>query len=431
MYRSKTDQILARLMELHPKTIDLSLGRIKRLLSLLGNPEKKLPPIVHVAGTNGKGSVVAMLNAIMRCSGYRTHTYTSPHLINFNERITICGKKIDNDELANILDECEQINAGEPITFFEITTAAAFVAFSRTKADVLILEVGLGGRLDATNVITPLLTAITSISLDHSQFLGNTISKIAKEKAGILKNKVPAIIGSQTLESLKVIEAHAKQTNASLLRSGYEWNINVTDSGTVYNDESLNLLLPRPILNGIHQVENAGIAVCAALYLSKNNFSKIDAETIANGLESTVWNGRLQQIFWSGLSTNWEVWLDGGHNPGAKDALCYHIDNWDGRPLHLIVGMMDTKDVKNFVVPLAKRALSITAVSIPDQNSSIEPRKILSLIDSSKTTTRLSSDVMSAITEIQTENKRVAGRILVCGSLYLVGSVIETITTHQ
>ena len=427
MSKRKTQTILSRLMELHPKTIDLSLGRIERLLGLLGNPEKKLPPIVHVAGTNGKGSVIAMLNAILRCSGYDIHTYTSPHLINFNERITLCGHLIKDEIIQSILNECEQVNDGAPITFFEITTAAAFVAFNRVKADILLLEVGLGGRLDATNVVSPLISAITSVSIDHQQFLGDTITEIAREKAGILKTKTPAIIGIQTQESLKVIEERAKKINVPIYRGNYEWEIKPTKNGMIFHDETSSLHLPSPILLGDHQIDNAGIAVATAKHLSKDKFKKINSRSIIEGIKTTVWAGRMQQVTWAGLASEWQLWLDGGHNSGASKAICSYIESWGNSPVHIIIGMIETKNVKDFIIPIAKNSMSITTLAIPGQPASVDPSIMLSYLNSIDIDKRQAVDIKSAISQIHADFKNSPGRILVCGSLYLVGEVLKII----
>ena len=427
MSKRKTQTILSRLMELHPKTIDLSLGRVERLLGLLGNPEKKLPPIVHVAGTNGKGSVIAMLNAILRCSGYDIHTYTSPHLINFNERITLCGHLIKDEIIQSILNECEQVNDGAPITFFEITTAAAFVAFNRVKADILLLEVGLGGRLDATNVVSPLISAITSVSIDHQQFLGDTITEIAREKAGILKTKTPAIIGIQTQESLKVIEERAKKINVPIYRGNYEWEIKPTKNGMIFHDETSSLHLPRPILLGDHQIDNAGIAVATAKHLSKDKFKKINSRSIIEGIKTTVWAGRMQQVTWPGLASDWQLWLDGGHNSGASKAICSYIESWGNSPVHIIIGMIETKNVKDFIIPIAKNSMSITTLAIPGQPASVDPSIMLSYLNSIDIDKRQAMDIKSAISQIHADFKNSPGRILVCGSLYLVGEALKII----
>src|SRR4051794_27858294 len=248
-----SDRVLTRLMRLHPKKIDLTLGRVERLLAALDNPQDRLPPVIHVAGTNGKGSTVAMLRACLEAAGYRAHVYTSPHLVRFHERIRLAGELIDEDALLAALDECERANGEEPITFFEITTAAAFLAFARIPADIVLFEVGLGGRLDATNVIPhPAATAITPISLDHQAFLGNTIAAIAGEKAGILKFAAPAVIGPQPDEAAAVIEARALAIGALLYRWGREWHCEAAGDGMRYEGEKWRLDLPLPSLPGAH-----------------------------------------------------------------------------------------------------------------------------------------------------------------------------------
>ena len=289
-----SDIVLERVMRLHPKIIDLELSRVERLLNLVGNPERKLPPVVHVAGTNGKGSVIAYLRAMLEAAGKRVHVYTSPHLVRFHERIRIAGELIEEQALVDLIEECERANGGDPITFFEITTVAAFLAFSRVKADILLLETGLGGEFDATNVIAaPLATIIMPISFDHMQFLGDSLAKIATAKAGILKQGRPAIIAQQPPEAAAVIEQRAAALNAPLWRCGSEWTFEIGAAGFTYRDARGAIALPKPVLPGRHQFGNAAAAVAATRWLP--DFGLTD-DAIAAGLTSAVWPARMQRL---------------------------------------------------------------------------------------------------------------------------------------
>ena len=310
-------ETLARFLDLHPKYIDLSLDRMQGLLSRLDHPERALPPVIHIAGTNGKGSSLAFLKAILTAAGKRVHAYTSPHLVKFHERINLCGKDISETELAALLAEVEKKNAGAPITFFEATTAVALTAFARHPADYLLLEVGLGGRLDATNVIdTPRLSLITPVSMDHEQFLGTSLADIAGEKAGILKSGCPALIARQDSAALSVIRAKAQAVKAPSFYAGSDWDYTRTAAGMTLFWQDSKIVLPAPGLTGAHQYENAALAAVAALQLG------IESEAIRRGLSDATWPARLQQIPPPpGLSASQDLWLDGGHNPAAALAL--------------------------------------------------------------------------------------------------------------
>ncbi|MGR3197854.1 MAG: bifunctional folylpolyglutamate synthase/dihydrofolate synthase [Paracoccus sp. (in: a-proteobacteria)] len=316
---SQSDQILARLMALHPKVIDLSLDRMHRILAALGHPERAIPPVIHIAGTNGKGSTQAMIRAGLQAGGSRVHAYTSPHLAHFHERIRLAGDLIDEDTLAATLEECEAANDGQPITFFEITTAAAFLAFSRVPADYTLLEVGLGGRLDATNVVDdPRLTVITPVSIDHTQYLGDTLPLIAGEKAGIVKPRVPVIVGPQEDEALRVIEARAQGLTAPISAHGQHWMIQPDRDGMVFQDDHGLWDLPLPNLIGPHQIQNAGTALAALRALGATEAQARAAVTQAE------WPARMQRLRRGplvDLAGRAELWLDGGHNPAGGEAL--------------------------------------------------------------------------------------------------------------
>ena len=292
------DSLVSRLTALHPKRIDLSLDRVQRLLAALSHPERKLPPVIHVAGTNGKGSTIAFLRAILEAAGKRVHAYTSPHLVRFNERFRIGksgeGKLVSDEELIAAMEECELANAGAPITVFEITTAAGLILFARHPADVLLMEVGLGGRLDATNVIdNPLATIITRVSVDHTDFLGDSLEKIATEKAGILKRGVPAVIASQHREVLAVIERQAAKLTAPLKIAGEDWTATEERGRLVYQDETGLLDLPPPKLFGRHQFENAGLAIAALRTI--NQFG-IPPAAYEGGMIKADWPARLHRL---------------------------------------------------------------------------------------------------------------------------------------
>jgi dihydrofolate synthase / folylpolyglutamate synthase len=419
-----SDRILERLGHLHPKLIDLSLGRVERLLAALGNPQDALPPVIHVAGTNGKGSTVATMRACLKAGGWRVHAYISPHLVRFHERIRLAGKLIEEDRLIELLDECERANGGAPITYFEITTAAAFLAFARTPADIVLLETGLGGRLDATNVIPhPGATAITPISLDHQAFLGDTITAIAGEKAGILKPSSPAIIGPQPSEAAAVIAARAADVDAPLYRFGHEWHCEANGDGMRYEGPHWSLDLPLPSLVGAHQIANSGTAIACLEHLAGFRLSR---DTIADGLRHIEWPARLQRLtrgpLLAMLPAGWELWLDGGHNPGAGEVLAAAASNWHDRPLHLIVGMLNTKNAAGFLAPLAPHARTLHAVTIPGEENPLPAAAIAAAAHSVGLPAHESASVAAAIRDIASQGGR--GRVLICGSLHLAGAIL-------
>ncbi|MFO1190184.1 MAG: folylpolyglutamate synthase/dihydrofolate synthase family protein [Alphaproteobacteria bacterium] len=428
MARPPSDHILERLTALHPKIIDLSLGRVNRLLAALGHPERRLPPVIHVAGTNGKGSVVAFLRGMIEASGRRAHVYTSPHLVRFHERIRIAGALIDEDRLASLLTECETANAGAPITFFEITTAAAFLAFARTPADVTLLEVGLGGRLDATNVIdAPSVTVITPVDLDHQQFLGDTVAKIAAEKAGILKQGVPAVIAAEPAAAEAVIAARAKALHVPLYRFGHDFRATTRPDGFRYESPAHRLDLPPPALLGPHQIENAAVAIAA---LEQFDRSAFDSGIVARGLAGTRWPGRLHRLrqgpLPAQLAPGAELWLDGGHNPSAGRALARVLDGWAGRPIHLIVGQLSTKDTAGFLAPLAPLVTGLVAVTVPGSHDARTADEIAAIAGGLGFNAASAATVADALKRIaaQTADMAVPGRVLICGSLYLAGHVL-------
>src|SRR5687767_12016075 len=352
------DPIVARLQTLHPKMIDLSLDRMWRILNALQHPERHLPPVIHVAGTNGKGSTIAFMRAILEAAGLRVHVYTSPHLVRFNERFRLGapgeGALVSDEVLAGALAECERANAGEPITMFEITTAAGLLLFARNPADALLLEVGLGGRLDATNVIdTPLATVITPVSLDHAEHLGDSIAKIATEKAGIIKRGAPAIVAAQPREALAVIERAAARAGAPIRIAGENWTATEERGRLVYQDDDGLLDLPAPRLPGRHQFENAGVAIAA---LRAAGSLKISPDAYEAGIVKADWPARMQRLSHGRLigllPAGSELWLDGGHNADGSRAIANVLADLEERvskPLVLIVGMLASKDCAAFL----------------------------------------------------------------------------------
>lgn len=417
-----SDLVLERLMRLHPKVIDLTLDRVWRLLDLMGNPQQRLPPVVHVAGTNGKGSVIAYLRAMLEAAGKRVHVYTSPHLVRFHERIRLAGTLIDEGALTQLLEECEAVNGPDPITFFEITTVAAIVAFARMPADVVLLEVGLGGRLDATNVVErPAATVITSISMDHMQYLGDTLEAIALEKAGILKPGVPTAVAPQDPRAGAVIARRAAELGAILYRAGYEWSFEPAGESLLFNARRF----PRPRLLGPHQYGNAATALAAASLLERARLGfGLDDSVMASGLTAAEWPARLQRLtrgpLVEALPPSWELWLDGGHNEDAGKVIAQQLDLWqaaDGRPLHLVFGMLNTKAAQAFLAPLLPRATSVQAVAIPGEVNSLTAAEAAAKAPGITPRASLAEAVAALPREGQ-------GRLLICGSLYLAGRVL-------
>ncbi|MCR9156450.1 MAG: bifunctional folylpolyglutamate synthase/dihydrofolate synthase [Rhodobacteraceae bacterium] len=418
-----SDVILDRMMALHPKVIDLTLNRVWTLLDALNNPERTLPPVIHIAGTNGKGSTQAMIRAGLEAAGKSVHAYTSPHLARFHERIRLAGDLITEAHLTEVLDECYRANDGANITYFEITTCAAMLAFARTKADYTLLEVGLGGRLDATNVIdTPALTIITPVSMDHEGFLGDTLAKIAGEKAGIIKRGVPCVVGPQAEEAMDVIEAQAARLGAPLLAYGQHWHVFEERGRLVYQDETGLLDLDLPNLPGQHQIQNAGAAIAALRHLN------MPEGAFEGAVQNAHWPARMQHL--KGTSLNdlapqADLWLDGGHNPAAGEALSAHLRSLPKRPTHLICGMLNTKDVRGYMRPLAGIADHLTAISIPGEINT------LSAEDTEKAAKHVGL-IADQADSVETALRQIAAaepqaRVLICGSLYLAGHVLRLI----
>ncbi len=426
---SGSDQLLARLQTLHPKLIDLDLGRVRRLLAQLGDPQRQLPPVVHVAGTNGKGSVIAMMDAALTSAGYTVARYTSPHLVRYNERIRRAGDPIGDLDLVMLLDEVEAANGDQPITFFEVTTAAALLFFARTAADILLLETGLGGRLDATNVVeSPRLTAITPISLDHQNFLGETLRSIAAEKAGIFKPNTISVVAGQRAAVADTLGMAAAETKAGLYRRGADWNVRLDRDGFIYRGKKWDLELPLPALPGRHQIENAGQAVACLEQLHEFD---VPITALHDGLRSVRWPARLQRLA-SGpvldrLPADWQLWLDGGHNPAAGRVLGRMAANWrrEGVLLHLIFGIQAHKHAADFLAPLAPMVSAIRTVTIPDQAASLTAGEAAAVAGKAGIADAAPADSVEQAVADLTRIPSGPARILICGSLYLAGHVLR------
>ena len=416
-----SDAVLARMMALHPKIIDLTLDRMHRLLAALGDPQNDLPPVIHIAGTNGKGSTQAMIRAGLEAMGRSVHAYTSPHLARFHERIRVAGALITEDDLTAVLDECYAANGGDTITYFEITTCAALLAFARTHADYTLLEVGLGGRLDATNVVDrPELTIITPVSVDHQQYLGDTLAEIAGEKAGIIKRRVPCIVGPQDIAGMDVIEAVAARHGAPLLAYGQHWHVNAEAGRMVYQDERGLLDLPRPNLPGDHQIMNAGAALAALRHLGA------DEDACEAAVTKAYWPARMQRLKAGPLvdiAPDAELWLDGGHNPAAGEAIAAVLAVGPKRPTHLICGMLNTKDIGGYLRPLAPHASSLHAVSIPGESATLPAAETAASARAIGMDAFEAPDVAQALRDIVAQDR--TARVLICGSLYLAGGVLR------
>jgi dihydrofolate synthase/folylpolyglutamate synthase len=427
------DSIVTRLSSLHPRLIDLSLDRMWRILGELDHPERRLPPVIHVAGTNGKGSTIAFMRAILEAAGLRVHAYTSPHLVRFSERFRLgqegAGRLASDDELGDALAQCERANAGEPITLFEITTAAGLLLFARHPADVLLLEVGLGGRLDATNVVDhPLAAVVTPVSLDHAEFLGDTIEKIAAEKAGILKRGVPALVGPQSREALAVIERQAARLRAPIRVAGEHWITTEERGRLVYQDDDGLIDLPAPKLYGRHQFDNAGLAIATLRAIKTLELAPAAFEGIARA----EWPARMQRLATGRLAalvgSGGELWLDGGHNPDGGRAIASALADLEERvprPLVLVVGMLASKDVGGFLQNFAGLARRVIAVPIPDQEKALPPAVIAEAARAAGIAAEEAADIEAALSAIAQSAPEQPARILITGSLYLAGSVLS------
>jgi dihydrofolate synthase / folylpolyglutamate synthase len=422
------DAALERLRALHPTLIDLSLGRVRRLLSALGHPERRLPPVVHVAGTNGKGSTVAVLRAIAEAAGLKVHVFTSPHLVRFAERIRIAGRLIEPDALTELLETVEHANAGEPITFFEITAAAALKAFADHPADLCLVEVGLGGRFDATNVFDgPAVTVITPVDYDHREYLGDTLGEIAGEKAGVIKPGRPVVVARQPPAALEVIEREAERLGAALVLAGRDFDSYAQGGRMVFQDEAGLLDLPPPGLFGAHQVDNAGVAIAAARQLRD---PRLDEAAMAAGVAGARWPARMQRLTAGPLAEaararGADLWLDGGHNPHAARALAdaaRALRARDGRPVALIVGLLARKDAAGVFAGLAGAADTVLTTGFASELAA-DPAALAAVATAQGVAAHPYPDVTAALAAALAADDP-APHVIICGSLYLAGEVL-------
>ena len=428
------DDLIARLSDLHPIRIDLGLDRMHRLLAALDHPERRLPPVIHVAGTNGKGSTVAYLRAILEAAGLRVHVFTSPYLVRINESFRLGrpggGVLVTDDDLRAALEHCERANAGSPITFFEIKTAAAFLLFADHAADVVLLEVGLGGRLDSTNVIeTPVAAVLAPISMDHTEFLGETLAAIAAEKAAIIKRNVPVICAEQHADAMPVIEAEAKRMRAPLFAAGAEWHVNVECGRLVYQDERGLLDLPAPRLFGRHQFDNAGLAIAT---LRATHAFRISQAAFEAGILNADWPARMQRLASGALlelgPAGSEIWLDGGHNAeGGRVAAAAlgDLEERVPRPLVLMVGMMASKDARAFLANFAGQTRHIVATSIPDVDNAMAPDRLADAARGLGMRVEVAASIEAGLSALARLAYEVPPRILITGSLYFAGHVLK------
>lgn len=422
-----TAELLSRLGN-HPlPTIDLSLGRIERFMERIGNPHGRLPPVVHVAGTNGKGSTIAFLQSILQAAGKRVHTYTSPHLVHFNERIVIGGKPISDEMLQVVLREVIGKMEGHPLTFFEATTAAAFLAYAENPADALLLETGLGGRLDATNIIAqPRLTILTPISMDHMEYLGNNLSAIAAEKSGILKVEVPCIVSAQEPEAFSAIALAAKQKSVALFVQGKDWQVMGAERNFEFHQPPMHYKQLKIGLPGAHQPGNAGAAIAAALQLTEFG---VDEQAVRTGLLNASWPARLQHLKEGALAAmvgEGELWLDGGHNPAAASALADWLGQrrHEGANIHLVMGMMKDKDIERFLKPLLPFAETVTFLPVPGEARSATPEDLVKHAEMLGHPAFAARNIESALAAIVARNSSRL-LVLIAGSLYLAGHILE------
>ncbi len=426
-------EVIARLSALHPLQIDLGLERMQLLLAKLDHPERELPPVIHVAGTNGKGSTIAYLRAILEAADLRVHVYTSPYLVRLNECYRLGraggGALVGDEELRATLEHCERANAGAPITLFEIQTAAAFCLFAQHPADVVLLEVGLGGRLDATNVVdAPLATVIAPVSMDHTEFLGDTLMTIAGEKAGIVKRNVPVICAEQAPEAIAIIERQARRMHAPMYAAGQEWHVNVERGRLVYQDERGLMDLAAPKLFGRHQFDNAGLAIATLRALDE---FRIDTAAFEAGILGAEWPARMQRLASGALldqaPPGAELWLDGGHNAEGGRVVAAALGDLEervSRPLVVIVGMMANKDAGAFLANFAGLTRHIIAVQIPGRDNAMPPDRLADAARALGMRVESAVSVEAALRSLARLAYEVPPRILITGSLYLAGHVL-------
>jgi dihydrofolate synthase/folylpolyglutamate synthase len=409
--------------KLHSKDIELGLDRFQALLQKLGHPQDDLPPVIHVAGTNGKGSTIAFLRSCLEAVGYVVHAFTSPHLIRPNESIVLGSEEIGEDQLLSLLNEVIEANDGAPLTVFEAITAAAFLGFSRTKAHVVLLETGMGGLGDTTNVVEkPALCAITPISLDHQEFLGETLLEIASHKAGILKAGVPCVLAKQEEEAYQSVREQAKALDVPLYREGREWFVKKAGQSMIFEGWDGDFALPLPGLEGEHQVQNVGVAM-ACLQVLKDHYN-LPLEAIRNGVQDVEHPGRLERIDPEPyFESDWELWLDGGHNEGAAKVLRQQVKKWSDKPLYVVFGMLKRKNSKAFLKEFSGKVDHVYTVPIPKEKSK-KPEKLAGHVQDAGGVATACEDLSLALELIRSERKK-PGRVLICGSLYLLGAFYD------
>lgn len=426
----RADALINKLSEIHPKGFDLSLERILLLLEKLGNPHHKLPPVIHVAGTNGKGSTLAFTRAILEAQGYKVHVHTSPHLVNWHERYRLAGKLVSDDVLAEAIERVASANDNKPITVFELLCAVMFVLFSEHEADYALVEVGLGGRFDATNVIpAPLVCAIAPVALDHQAYLGDTIAKIAFEKAGIIKRRVPVAVGRQEDEARETIEEVARRNSAPCIIAGQDFDAYRDATGFVFQDETGLLDLPVPRLKGEHQMDNAALAIAAIRHAGIS----VSPQAFAKGMQDVTWPGRLEKLpkgkLTRQLGTDVDVWIDGGHNPSAGEVIAQELlrqDAGTSRKTLLVCGMINTKEPLGYFQPFSRLGAEVLTVPVAMSEAGIPPEELAEIARKAGLEASVSTSIPDAV-EIVREivNKQPGLRVLFCGSLYMVGEVLQ------
>ena len=418
------DKLLDELLELHPKRIDLSLDRVCNLLEKLDNPQNKINNIVHIAGTNGKFSTLKFIQDILKSNNKSTNAYISPHLIRFNERFQLMDKEISNEELYSVLNKVKDFNHSDPITFFEITSSAFFEAASNSPADYTLLEVGLGGRLDSSNVITPAISVITSISRDHQDFLGDSIEMIAFEKSGIIKSDIPAIIGYQPYpEAKEILLDQAEYKKAPIFAHGIHWNLTEHKDKLIYEDNQNKIEFDNLYSHNVFQKKNLGLALAAASKLTNIDIKSFVSKNLHN---KTYFPGRMEKIsdgkLGSTIASTNELYLDGSHNEDAASNLNETINQLTNKKLCIILGMINTKDPISYLSKFDKID-ALTVITIPNEESAIDSNELYAELKKYYENVNRADSIQEALANLN--NNYQDARILICGSLYLAGKVLE------